>query len=96
MSELPPDYEISDPETGLIACPCCGYATLGERHGWEICDICFWEDDGQDDHNADLRSPPNDGLTLIEARENFARIGACNQRCTKFVRPPRPDERRLR
>ncbi|WP_198674015.1 CPCC family cysteine-rich protein [Chitinophaga alhagiae] len=26
-------------------CPCCGYITLSERGGYEICPICFWEDD---------------------------------------------------
>jgi hypothetical protein len=26
-------------------CPCCGYKTLSEERGWNICEICFWEDD---------------------------------------------------
>ena len=35
-------------------CPCCGCKALDERGGYEIGTICFWEDDGQDDHNADV------------------------------------------
>lgn len=28
-------------------CPCCGYRTLEEPPGtFDICEICFWEDDG--------------------------------------------------
>ena len=34
-------------------CPCCGYPTLTERAGYEVCRICAWEDDGQDNHNED-------------------------------------------
>jgi hypothetical protein len=31
------------------ACPCCGYPTLGSLGEFEICYLCDWEDDGQDD-----------------------------------------------
>ncbi|MFI5096110.1 MAG: CPCC family cysteine-rich protein [Candidatus Acidiferrales bacterium] len=34
-------------------CPCCRFKTLHGRGGFELCPICFWEDDGQDDHDAD-------------------------------------------
>jgi Cysteine-rich CPCC len=34
-------------------CPCCGHLTLCGRAGYEICPVCFWEDDGQDSHDAD-------------------------------------------
>ena len=27
------------------ACPCCGYATLDARGEYDICAICWWEDD---------------------------------------------------
>ena len=26
-------------------CPCCGYFTLDERGEYDICPVCFWEDD---------------------------------------------------
>lgn len=55
--------------------------TLDERGGFEICPVCFWEDDGQDDHDADVvRGGPNAELSLTEARENYAQFGATARR----------------
>lgn len=74
--------------------PCCHFATLSERGGYEICPVCFWEDDGQDDHDAELvRGGPNGLLSLVQARLNFAESGACNFRHRKNVRPPTKAER---
>ncbi len=53
-------------------CPCCNFPTLLERNNYEICLLCNWEDDGQDDHNADIiLGGPNQSYSLTEARENF-------------------------
>ncbi|MFC9601971.1 CPCC family cysteine-rich protein [Streptomyces niveus] len=80
-------------EDGPHPCPCCGFLTLGERSSFEICPVCFWEDDGQDDHDADrVRGGPNGRLSLTEARRNFHAMGACDERCTQFVRAPLPNE----
>ncbi len=82
---------------GPYACPCCGYITLDERGGYEICAVCFWEDDGQDDHDADrIRGGPNHGLSLTKARRNFEAFGACDERSRQFVRPPMAEEHPLR
>lgn len=86
---------LRPPDAGPYSCPCCGYVTLAERGGFEICPVCFWEDDGQDDPDADLvMGGPNGGLSLTQARRNFAAYGACDERCRAFVRPPMPMERR--
>ena len=59
------------------ACPCCSYPTLGERGGYEICHLCNWEDDGQDDPYADeVWGGPNGAYSLTQARENFKRYGS--------------------
>jgi hypothetical protein len=56
----------------LAVCPCCGYPTLSERGGYDICPICYWEDDGQDDETADpVLGGPNSDYSLTEARRNF-------------------------
>ena len=78
---------------GPYACPCCSYLTLAERGGYDICPVCFWEDDGQDDHDADLvRGGPNYSLSLTAARANFRSIGASEERTLRFVRKPQPEE----
>jgi hypothetical protein len=75
-------------------CPCCGFVTLPERGADDICPVCFWEDDGQDDHDADeVRGGPNYSLSLSEARRNFYRIGAVEERVLPQVRPPTDSER---
>ena len=54
------------------ACPCCGYPTLTERGGYDICCLCNWEDDGQDDPQAnEVWGGPNGRDSLAEARANF-------------------------
>jgi hypothetical protein len=71
----------------LHVCPCCGYRTLDERGGYDICPVCFWEDDGVDDPAAG--SGPNH-MTLAEGRDNFARLGACSERDRELVLPDGP------
>ena len=80
--------------TGLpLRCPCCGCKTLDERGEWDICPVCFWEDEGQDDHNADeVYGGANGPLSLSEARTNYLRMGACQESMVRNVRPPRPEE----
>ena len=80
--------------TGLpLRCPCCGCRTLGERGTFEICPVCFWEDDGQDEHDADVvRGGPNVALSLTLARRNYLQFGACKKTMIGNVRPPRSKE----
>jgi hypothetical protein len=55
-----------------VACPCCGYPTIDERNCFEICLLCSWEDDGQDDADADdVLGGPNGEYSLTNARSNF-------------------------
>jgi Cysteine-rich CPCC len=55
-----------------VNCPCCGYPTLDGRNAYEICELCNWEDDGQDDADAEeVRGGPNSNYSLAEARRNF-------------------------
>ena len=57
----------------LYDCPCCGYLTLtGPRIN--ICAICVWSDDGQDDDTASVvRGGSNLDLSLDDARANVRR-----------------------
>lgn len=66
----------------LAACPCCGYRSLGECGGYEICRVCFWEDDGTIE--IDQISGPN-RMTLRDARRNFRHFGAVDQESRQHV-----------
>jgi hypothetical protein len=59
----------------LRTCPCCGYPTLQSRNCYEICHLCWWEDDGQDDADLDEVGGPNDPYSLVKARKNFKTSG---------------------
>lgn len=57
-------------------CPCCNFPTLNSKGGFEICIICWWEDDGQNDSDADkVRGGPNYIYSLTLARQNFIHYG---------------------
>ncbi len=76
-------------------CPCCGFRTLAQRGVFEVCPVCRWEDDGQEDYDADvIREGPNGDLSLTEARRNYKRIGACEATMLPHVRPPYESEKR--
>lgn len=81
---------------GMYACPCCGYATISEPANYEICRICFWEDDGQDDPDAhECHGGPNQ-VSLIEGRRNFLVFGSAEVKDRSHVRIPTPDDENLR
>lgn len=75
------------------SCPCCGNRTLEEEPPgtFEICPVCFWEDDNVQFEDPDFRGGAN-VVSLNEARNNFVAFGASEERSRNNVRPPRPDE----
>jgi hypothetical protein len=74
-------------------CPCCQYKTLYTRGSWNICPVCRWKDDGQDDHNSDtFGDGANLNLTLTQARENFLKFGAKSPQLVSQARLPKPEE----
>jgi hypothetical protein len=76
------------------ACPCCGYLTLSEPPPgtYEICDVCFWEDDAVQFRDLDYEGGANT-VSLRQARESFRLHGVSELRFRAEVRPPLPDER---
>jgi len=76
------------------ACACCGYLTLSEDPAvgtYEICPVCFWEQDSVQEADPDYRGGAN-APSLNDARANYARIGASQSRLLPHVRAPLPDE----
>lgn len=78
-------------EKSVFPCPCCGRLVFPELPGsYEICPVCFWEDDV-----SQLRFPRMGGanhVSLIEAQKNYKEFGACELRVKPHVRPPRANE----
>ena len=81
--ELTPEQRVyvQVHEGARATCPCCGYPTINGRGAFEICSLCGWEDDGQDDPERTVSGAPppeavaggpNLDYSLREARENFA------------------------
>ncbi|MBV9439063.1 MAG: hypothetical protein JOZ24_03620 [Candidatus Eremiobacteraeota bacterium] len=61
-------------------CPCCGYPTIRGRGAYDICALCMWEDDGQDDRE---RSP-----RLVRVLvEVCARANGCARDASRWFDP---------
>ncbi|MFD3163381.1 CPCC family cysteine-rich protein [Herpetosiphon sp. NSE202] len=72
-------------------CPCCGYKTVEDPGRYDLCEVCWWEDDEQQSDNPDLRGGAN-AESLNEARQNFKAYGAISLSSKAYVRKPHPDE----
>jgi hypothetical protein len=72
-------------------CPCCGHLVFdGVPGSFEICPICFWEDD-----LSQLRFTTTEGandVSLVLGQHNYQVVGACELRFRVGVRPPTSDE----
>ncbi len=75
------------------SCPCCHNLTLSEPPpgNYEICPVCYWEDDAAQFNDYDYQGGAN-SISLREARRNFEKYGACCENLRTEVRPPTPDE----
>jgi hypothetical protein len=70
-------------------CPCCGHLVFGEPPGsYDICHVCFWEDDALQLEYATSLAGGANHTTLEVAQQNFATFGACEEAALDHVRPP--------
>ena len=74
-------------------CPCCGYYTFKEKPNgtYDICPVCFWEDDPIQLKRPELAGGAND-VSLVEARQNFMEFCASERRVLPYVRKPKKSE----
>lgn len=74
-------------------CPCCGNYTLPkEANGtFEICPVCFWEDDPVQLDNENYAGGAND-VSLVQGRINYQKFGTCQEDMISHVRKPNVDE----
>jgi len=79
--------------SSLFRCPCCGYRTLKAPESMELCPVCWWEDDGQEDDDAgEVRLTVNGILSLTESRAHYLECGAAHPRFLPHVRQPEASE----
>ena len=78
----------------MFPCPCCGYEIFRDPLGsYEVCPICFWEDDLVQLAFPDMKGGANK-CSLLEAQGNFISLGACEKHLKRHVRAPRESELR--
>lgn len=70
-------------------CPCCGYYTFKNKPNgdYEICPVCFWEDDPLAYDDPDEVCSCN-GVSLNQAKANYLKFGACHEDMIRHVRAP--------
>lgn len=64
---------------------------MDEEKGYQICPVCFWQDDGYIDNDGYYDTGANH-VNLWVAQNNYKRIGACEKRVLNYVRKPKRDE----
>ncbi len=76
-----------------IQCPCCGYYTIDsdDEVVVDICEVCHWQYDEVAHDRPDTMKGANH-VTLNEARKNYKRFGACEERFKNSVRKPLSNE----
>jgi hypothetical protein len=82
---------------GLFPCPCCHYLTLDIQPpgSYQICEICFWEDDIEQFNDPQFKGGVN-RISLREAQRNFEAFGCCEERLKQYVRPVEATDQRIR
>ncbi len=74
-------------------CPCCGYRIFREEtiSTYDICPICFWEDESLVKKSIDEAYGPNH-VSLTQAQRNFLDFGAKEKKTEENTREPKEDE----
>ena len=75
------------PKDGLFACPCCESYCLAEAGGFEICEVCGWEDDPTQEVQPGLAGGANK-VSLIQARETYRLTGHSDPAARRRPRLP--------
>ncbi|WP_201772947.1 CPCC family cysteine-rich protein [Devosia riboflavina] len=74
-------------------CSCCGFLTYvyPPAGGYEVCPVCFWEDDPVQAADENYAGGAN-RVSLSTTRRNFREYGAKDRLSLPHVRPPEPRE----
>lgn len=69
-------------------CLCCGYKTLDIDMHFDICDICFRQDEPICHRDPYFVGGANGDVSLHQAQQNFIDFGACDKESVDSVRKP--------
>lgn len=74
-------------------CACCGFHTLIHQEPlfFEVCPVCYWENDPIQNDDSDYTGAANQ-ISLNEAIKNYKIFGACQEKYSNLVREPHLDE----
>jgi hypothetical protein len=80
-------------EQRKFPCYCCSFWTLTEPlyGSYEICPVCFWEDDPVQNSDPNFTGGANH-VSLTQAQRNYIRFGASEKYFIDKVRPPDLEE----
>lgn len=76
-------------------CPCCNYLTYEDippQGEYEICPVCYWEDDPVQSKDQDYTGGANE-VSLNQAKKNFFKYGAISESLKKYTRLPKKNEK---
>ena len=89
------DAEVKSGKNGNVQCPCCGNYTICYDPEMEIivdiCEVCFWQYDWVSHAKPTISIGPNK-VSLNQAKKNYKKFGACEERHIGNVRLPLPEE----
>jgi len=72
-------------------CQCCWYLTLDIDSLFDICEVCYWQNDAVQNDDINYTWWANE-LSLKESRENYKKFGASDILFKNDVRTPLEDE----
>ena len=75
-------------------CPCCGFYTFKRKPtgSYDICPVCFWEDDLFQSLDPDCIGIGANKVSLNQGKANFIEFGACEREMIPNVRAPLKSE----
>lgn len=78
--------------TAPFTCPCCGFRVFASAPGSaDLCPICGWRDDLMHLRFVLFSGMPN-GISLVDAQQNYMTMGAKDAAVLKDVRFPTPSD----
>ena len=75
----------------MDTCACCGYKTIEEKGNYEICPICYWEDDSVQEADPWFEGGAN-VPSLFQAQINLKKYGATEDKFKSNIRAIKPKD----